>query len=44
VVLFFARAGEVTLDALVREASQEYANITAESSVGAPAATTTETE
>jgi copper(I)-binding protein len=44
VVLFFARAGEVTLDALVREASQEYANITAGSSVGAPAATTTETE
>jgi hypothetical protein len=44
VVLFFARAGEVTLDALVREASQEYANITAGSSVSAPAATTTETE
>jgi hypothetical protein len=45
VVLFFARAGEVALDALVREASDEYANVTSGSPVSAPAAaTTTETE
>jgi hypothetical protein len=44
VVLFFARAGEVTLDALVREASDEYANVTSGSSASAPVATTTETE
>jgi copper(I)-binding protein len=44
VVLFFARAGEVTLDALVREASDEYANVTSGSAVSAPTATTTETE
>jgi copper(I)-binding protein len=43
VVLFFARAGEVTLDALVREASDEYANVTSGSTAPA-AATTTETE
>jgi copper(I)-binding protein len=28
VTLFFARAGEITVDALVREAAEEYANIT----------------
>jgi hypothetical protein len=44
VVLFFARAGEVRLDALVREASLEYANVTSGSSASAPVATTTETE
>jgi hypothetical protein len=45
VVLFFARAGEVTLDALVREATEEYANITSGSAGSAPASvTTTETE
>jgi copper(I)-binding protein len=44
VVLFFARAGEVTLDALVRGATDIYANVTSGGSVSAPAATTTETE
>ena len=29
VTLFFARAGEITVDAIVRQASDEYANITA---------------
>jgi hypothetical protein len=43
VVLFFARAGEVTLDALVRGATDIYANVTSGGSVSAPAATT-ETE
>ena len=45
VVLFFARAGEVTVDALVREAADIYANVTSGNAVSAPqAATTTETE
>ena len=45
VVLFFARAGEVTVDALVREAADIYANVTSANAVSAPqAATTTETE
>lgn len=45
VVLFFARAGEVTVDALVREASEEYANVTSGAAASAPAAvTTTKTE
>jgi hypothetical protein len=44
VVLFFARAGEVTLDALVRGATDIYANVTSGGPVSAPAATTTETE
>ncbi len=35
VTLFFARAGEITLNAIVRQASDEYADITA----GTPAAT-----
>lgn len=39
VTLFFARAGEVTVDAIVREASEEYAGITA--AVAVPKATTT---
>ena len=44
VVLFFARAGEVTLDALVRGATDIYANVTSGGSVSAPAAARTETE
>jgi copper(I)-binding protein len=44
VVLFFARAGEVTVDALIREVGQEYTNITSGSAVSAPADTATETE
>jgi copper(I)-binding protein len=45
VTLFFARAGEVTVDALVREAADIYANVTSGAAVSAPAATTTiETE
>ena len=44
VVLFFARAGEVTLDALVRGATDIYANVTSGGSVSAPAAAVTETE
>ena len=45
VTLFFARAGEVTVDALVREAADIYANVTSGAAVNAPAATTTtETE
>jgi copper(I)-binding protein len=44
VVLFFARAGEVTVDALIREAAQEYANVTSGSAVSAPATVVTETE
>jgi hypothetical protein len=43
VVLFFARAGEVTLDALVRGATDIYANVTSGGPVSAPAAIT-ETE
>ena len=44
VVLFFARAGEVTLDALVRGATDIYANVTSGGPVSAPAAAVTETE
>jgi hypothetical protein len=44
VVLFFARAGEVTLDALVRGATDIYANVTSGASVSAPAPAVTETE
>ena len=44
VVLFFARAGEVTLDALVREATDIYANVTSGGPVSAPAVVVTETE
>jgi copper(I)-binding protein len=44
VVLFFARAGEVTVDALVREAADIYANVTSGAAVSAPAAVVTETE
>jgi copper(I)-binding protein len=43
VTLFFARAGEITVDALVREATDIYANVTSGSAVSAPAAATTET-
>jgi hypothetical protein len=44
VTLFFARAGEVTLDALVRGATDIYANVTSGGPVSTPAAATTETE
>jgi hypothetical protein len=44
VVLFFARAGEVTLDALVRGATDIYENVTSGASVSAPAPAVTETE
>jgi hypothetical protein len=45
VTLFFARAGEVTVDALVRGATDVYANVTSGLSISAPvAAITTETE
>ena len=44
VVLFFARAGEVTVDALIREAGQEYAKVTSGSVPTTPADTATETE
>jgi hypothetical protein len=44
VVLFFARAGEVTLDALVRGATDIYTNVTSGGPVSAPAAAVTETE
>jgi copper(I)-binding protein len=45
VTLFFARAGEVTVEALVREAADIYANVTSGAAVSAPAAvTTTESE
>ena len=39
VVLFFARAGEVTLDALVRGATDIYANVTSGGAVTVPAVT-----
>jgi copper(I)-binding protein len=44
VVLFFARAGEVTLDALVRGATDIYANVTSGGPVSTPATAVTETE
>jgi hypothetical protein len=44
VVLFFARAGEVTLDALVRGATDIYANVTSGGPVSAPATAVIETE
>jgi hypothetical protein len=45
VTLFFARAGEITVDALVRGATDIYANVTAGAAVGqTPAVVTTETE
>jgi copper(I)-binding protein len=44
VTLFFARAGEITVDALVREATDIYANVTSGSAVSAPATVVTETE
>ena len=44
VTLFFARAGEVTVDALVREAADIYANVTSGAAVSAPAAVVAETE
>ena len=45
VTLFFARAGEITVDALVRGATDIYENVTSGASVSTPAAvTTTETE
>jgi hypothetical protein len=44
VTLFFARAGEITVDALVRGATDIYVNVTSGGPVSAPAATTTETE
>jgi copper(I)-binding protein len=44
VVLFFARAGEVTLDALVRGATDIYENVTSGASISAPATAVTETE
>ena len=44
VVLFFARAGEVTLDALVRGATDIYANVTSGGPVSAPVTAVTETE
>jgi copper(I)-binding protein len=44
ITLFFARAGEITVEALVRGATDIYANVTSGGSVSAPAATTTETE
>jgi hypothetical protein len=43
VTLFFARAGEITVDALVREATDIYANVTSGSALSAPAAATTDT-
>ena len=44
VTLFFARAGEITVDALVRGATDIYANVTSGGPVSAPAAAVTETE
>jgi hypothetical protein len=44
VSLFFARAGEITVDALVRGATDIYENVTSGAAVSAPAATTTENE
>jgi copper(I)-binding protein len=44
VTLFFARAGEITVDALVRGATDVYANVTSGAAVNAPAAAVTEAE
>ena len=44
VTLFFARAGEITVDALVRGATDIYANVTSGGPVNAPATVVTETE
>ena len=44
VTLFFARAGEITVDALVRGATDIYANVTSGGPVSAPATVVTETE
>ena len=44
VTLFFARAGEVTVEALVREAADVYANVTSGAAVNAPVTAVTEAE
>ena len=44
VTLFFARAGEVTVEALVREAGDIYANVTSGAAVSAPVTPITEAE
>jgi hypothetical protein len=44
VTLFFARAGEVTVEALVREAADIYANVTSGTAVNAPVTVVTEAE
>ena len=44
VTLFFARAGEVTVEALVREAADIYANVTSGAAVNAPVTVVTEAE
>jgi copper(I)-binding protein len=44
VTLFFARAGEITVEALVRGATDIYANVTSGAAVTAPATAVTETE
>ena len=44
VTLFFARAGEVTVEALVREAAGIYANVTSGAAVSAPVTAVTEAE
>lgn len=44
VTLFFARAGEITVDALVRGATDIYANVTSGGPVSTPVTAVTETE
>jgi copper(I)-binding protein len=44
VSLFFARAGEITIEALVRGATDIYANVTSGAPVSAPVTAVTETE
>jgi copper(I)-binding protein len=44
VTLFFARAGEITVEALVRGATDIYENVTSGALVSAPATAVTETE
>lgn len=44
VTLFFARAGEITVDALVRGATDIYANVTSGGSVSTPVTAVTGTE
>jgi copper(I)-binding protein len=44
VTLFFARAGEITVEALVRGATDIYANVTSGGPVSAPVTAVTETE